>query len=63
MGFVKEFRRRYAMGNLPDVKICLAVEPAKNHREPAFVGKKKTQDALADVKLLPQVAFVISQLV
>ena len=51
------------MGNLPDVKICLAVEPAKNHREPAFVGKKKTQDALANVKLIPQVAFVISQLV
>ena len=27
MGFVKGFRRRYALGNLPDVKICLAVEP------------------------------------
>ena len=41
------------MGDLPDMQIGLTIEPDQNHRQPAFVGKKKTQDALANVKLLP----------
>src|ERR1700731_1910817 len=63
MRFVKGFRRRYAMGNFPDVKIRLAIEPAKNHREPAFVGKTNMQNALAGVQFVLQHASVISQLV
>ena len=56
------FRRRYAIGHLPDVKICPTVEPANNHGEPAFIGKKKMQDVLAEAELFLQPASVISQL-
>jgi len=50
------------MGYLPDVKICLAVEPDKNHRQPAFIGKKKTDNALADIQPLLKVAPVGQQI-
>src|ERR1700730_12665132 len=62
MGFVKGFRRWYAIGHLPDVKICPAVEPVNNHAEPAFIGKKKMQDTLAEAELVLQPVAVISQL-
>ena len=49
------------MRHLPDVKLCLTVQPPYRHRQLAFVWEKELKDTFAGRSILAQVTPIHSQ--
>src|ERR1700758_3664485 len=61
MGPIKGLRRTDSMSHLPDMKLCLTVQPSYRHRQFAFVWEKELKDTFAGRSILAQVTPIHSQ--